>query len=276
MMNLSLQSRLFTTLMICAVGGITLNAWAQNVKVKPVGIAVVSESFAADEFEFGPLNGMTGTSVSLMVETSEGFIVDIDTEASELTSFADSTGRNLLEAVPGKPDDGWVRSGIDSFPKMSKSGSQALVEIAGPRSPAVDAESMTIQGKLSIITAKGTKSFKTSAESLTAKPRKAGDYSFEISNVEEQEMFGEKALEVTLEFQGDLAKQFSQAKFTDSNGQPIEAQPSMTMSFNETKQVSYSLKTTVDTVAAIELELYQELDTSDVRLDLSIPVGGLD
>ena len=87
-----------------------------HIAVTPVGVAVVSESFPAEEFDFGPINGLTGTRVALLLKAGEGAIVGIEPSDSDIESFTDSTGRDLLQPVKKDRDGFGSSSGVDGFP----------------------------------------------------------------------------------------------------------------------------------------------------------------
>ena len=263
-----------TPLVLASLASLPAAAQDVGITVKPVGVAVVSEAFPADRFQFGALNGLTGTRVALMLTAGEHPIVGVEPIDSDVEAFVDSTGRDLMQE-PETPGDGFgAMAGIQGLPGMSDDHRLALVEVAAPRSPAAGADSVTLTGEISVQTAAGSKSVETGMIDLKPGPVKAGDHTFTLESIEPQQMFDEATVEVAFKLTGNLAKNFASLRLLDEAGDAIETGGQTTMQWGDTLNVSYTLRRDSLDRANLELTVWQDLRTVRVPLDLTVRAGG--
>ena len=273
---LTSHRRLIATLFATCLAAPFLHAQAVDITTTPVGVAVVSESFPAEEFDFGPINGLTGTRVALLLEAGEGAIVGVEPFDSDIESFVDSTGRDLLKAVEADGEGFGSPSGVDGFPRLSGDNRRAVVEVLAPRSPAPDATSITLRGKVAVETAMGTTEAETGVIDLKPGKVTAGDHAFSIESLETEEMFEESSLMLTLKFTGDLATGFASLRLLDEAGEVIPAERRSSMSFGKTLEVSYAIDRDKLERANLELTMWLGIKQMKVPVDVTISVGGFE
>ena len=262
--------------LVVYLAAVPLTAQEADIAVTPVGVAVVSESFPAEAFDFGPINGLTGTRVALLLRAGEGAIVGIEPFDSEIDSFVDSTGRDLLKALKADSDGFGSSSGFEGFPRLSDDNRQAVVEVVAPRSPAPDATSITFRGEVAVQTASGSSAAETGMIDLKPGKAAAGERAFSIESLEMEEMFEESSLMLTLKFTGDLATGFASLRLLDDAGQEIKAERRSSMSFGKTLEVSYAIDRDKLERANLELTVWEGFKQVMVPVDVTINVGGFE
>ena len=293
--------------LVVYLAAVPLTAQEADIVVTPVGVAVVSESFPDEAFDFGPINGLTGTRVALLLKAGEGAIVGIEPFNSDIKSFEDSTGRDLLKAVEADDDGFGSPSGVDGFPRLSADNRQAVVEVVAPRSPAPDATSVTLRAQVAIETASGTTEAETGVIDLKPGKVTAEGRAFSIESLEvedfgggfgmqgdqdQRETLGEAEaqpeaarfetsdLMLTLKFTGDLATGFASLRLLDEAGQEIKAErrssSRSSMSFGKTLEVSYAIDRDKLERANIELTVWEGFKQVKVPVDVTVNVGGFE
>ncbi len=224
-----------------------------------------------------------GTTLLVFLRSPEGkTLVNVDADASKLSQFTDTAGNDLLKAKPAAQDQqqtdnafanmrSFQKDGIGSFPRISDDRRIAMVELVAPRTPAQDATSITIKGKLVVNIAGNTKT--QTLKQVALKPGKLDlpDHKIEISEAGLTEGDEQK---LTLEFKTDkaTANQIASVRFLDDTGQPIKSQRLNTFSFMDTVQISYQIEKPIDT-ATLEFTFYDQLERVEVPVDMQVSLG---
>lgn len=270
-------------LLVFALAALKVPGQADEVVVRAIGATVVAEDFDGDQFEWGPLNNARGTLIALLLTVGEDdprSIVGVDAQASDLALMTDSTGRDLKQPLPKETgdDDGFSSmnqaAGFDPFAKMSSDNKQAVVEVNAPRSPAKQAESITVEGTLQVSVASGQDTSVIKAVKLEEAPLALAGHSVKIIAVGEQEWFDEKTRQITFEFKGASAESFAGMRLLGPAGDALDGEINSTMSFGQTLQATFSLKDLAVDKVDVELSFWKGFEQLGVPIEVTIPVGG--
>lgn len=247
---------------------------AQKAAVEAKGIRIVGEGYGKTEFgaELRPFNWSPGTSIALLVLHSAGGLIEIDEDASKFTQFTDDKGTKL-DAKKSKFGNNAVNI---SFPKISKDGKAALVELGVDGLPAKGASSISVKGEIAAVTGSKKKTEKSVAIGLKKGQKiTVGKYKFEVSKVAKPQ-FGEDPLEITLDVKGGDLDKVAKFQFLKPDGTPIKTSDSgsSTMSFGKLKSVSKSFRIGEKaTKAILSLELWLDRKAVKIPVDVKVSVG---
>jgi len=180
--------------------GLPLGLMAQSgVSVEARGIRVVGAGAGDDSQDsVRPFNWSEGTTVALLLQRAEGGIIDIDRDASSVTSFEDNVGTDLLKESKQGDDRAMFssQSGFGSMPQINKDSTAAMLELSGPRVPAKGATALKVEGVVMLVCA-STKEHFTQALDLKVGSRvTVGPVPLEITKVGKPD-WGDAALAVT-------------------------------------------------------------------------------
>ncbi|MAE67691.1 MAG: hypothetical protein CMJ18_25840 [Phycisphaeraceae bacterium] len=243
------------------------SAGATQLSVR--GLRIVGAPYGDDQ-TMRPFNYFPGTTLSALVVHSSGGLIELDDDASKITSFVDSRGTNLLEG-----EDRFGRAGLGMFPSFSEDGKAALIEINGPATPARGATSISAEGALTFRVATRKKTFSQSNVALAAGTQiKAGPFTFKLTETGKPD-WGEEPLQITLEAKQDLGA-LAEVRFKDADGKLIESKSGGSMrssSFgNVTVQSAYRLARKVESVT-FEIDVWADMRTVKVPFAAKTSVG---
>lgn len=283
--------------------------WAddgESVMVRPIMLQIVDVATAELSEAMLPFNTRPGTTVTLLLRAPAGErIVAIDESSSEIASFADDLGTNLLEsgrdangtravesaaATQGEddteaPDDEqhpylktpWMTAAaldgpISSFPRIGADGARATVEIVSPRVPSAGSSALELRGRIGLELATGS-----SIHSVGPVAIKVGE-GFDVSGREfeiievRSTRWADYRLDVTMRMSRDTFRRLARMEFADEAGDIIESSRFSHMEMGEVATVQYGLKREVE-AATLEFELYEELRNVGAEIDLTVTLG---
>lgn len=244
--------------------------FAQGAKpsVKIVGLRIVAAPLD-DDGMLSAFHQQAGTSLALLAQQPGGGLISFDEKASEIASFTDDTGTNLL----GDHDTTFTVFG--PMASISKDAKSALVEINGLGLPSRGAKVFHARGALRFKHATKTKTAKIENVALKAETKfEAGPFKFVVSQVGKPD-WGDSAIEVTL-----TTKQNTDAvrevRFLDGDGNTVESEDlgSGYMGFGDdfTYHLAFGLSKAAET-ATIEVEYWDDLEVVTIPFDLKTGLG---
>src|SRR5262245_4948831 len=156
---------------LCLLGSLSLAAQQQRpasparaaasqtpVEVSIAGVRVVGAGYGANGSELRAFNERPGTTIALALQAQAGAgIVEIDSHASRVESFADDKGQGLLEEAR-----------VGSFPRIAEDRGAAIVEVGVQARPSAGAASVSTQGSVAMTLAGGSKPQRISNVKLEA------------------------------------------------------------------------------------------------------------
>jgi len=260
---------LFTAL--CLPAGVIAQS---SPKVKAAGIRVINEIVGEDHDKLVPFNTFEkGTGLALLIEAGGASIIKVDTKASTIDSFTDDGGNDLM--VKGS---GYNRNGFGSFPKVSKDGKAAMIEIKGAGVPNAKAGKVIAKGTLVVQTASKSKKVKSQPfEPRKGTKLKVGDIELKVTKAGKPS-FGDDPLELEFETNNKAITLVAGVKFYDATGKEIESHGtgSSSMGFNDkfTYGVSYGLKKSVNGNVVLEFEVWTDLKEKKIPFSVAVGIGG--
>ncbi|HIG84400.1 MAG TPA: hypothetical protein EYG40_02555 [Verrucomicrobia bacterium] len=260
---------LFTTLYLPAA------AIAQSSpEVKVAGIRVINEIVGDDNDKLVPFNTFEkGTELALLIEAGGASIIKVDAKASTIDSFTDDGGKDLMVKAKG-----YNRNGFGSFPKVSKDGKSAMIEIKGAAVPNAKAGKVIAKGTLVVYTGSKTEKIKSQPfEPKKGTNLKVGDIELTVTKAGKPS-FGNDPLELEFETKNKAITMVAGVKFYDAAGKEIESHGtgSSSMGFNKnfTYGQSYGLKKSVAEKVVLEFEVWTDLAEKKIPFSVAAGIGG--
>ena len=221
-----------------------------------------------------------GTTVSILVTLPNGGIISFDERASQVTSFKDDRGKDLLA---GAEKDSFRGAGIGNFPKVSKDGKRLVFNAYSKGVPTKGAKAITVAGEALLQAATQKQDF--TAPNVLLKENtefKAGNIPFTIAKVGKPESsfggFGgeeKKEFAVTLRAKQDLAD-VVEIKFLKAAGQNLGASSGggMTARFGTVVTVDkeYHFKAKAE-AATIVVTRWTDLKQLKIPFSFTVGVG---
>ena len=221
--------------------------------VSVAGLRVVMPGLGEQGTEIRAFNESSGMALALFVKLSGGGIVEMVSDKSALTSLTDDTGANLLEEARFGP-----------FPKVTKDGSAALIEVEARGRPSQGATSISAEGSIVLRSSSGTTVQKVSGLRLeSGKTFKVGAAIVTLGEVTAQ---GDYA-GLTLKLSRSTLLTIKEIRFKDAKGQPISTSRTGSGWSNDDAEVSYQIPAAVKT-ANLELDVWQNLKEQTVPFNL--------
>ena len=252
--------------------GILLLAFTPQGKPKAevVGIHITKLPYKEDK-DLGA-GSFHGVKLDVLVTSDEGGIIKLDDKKSKITKFADDKGTDLLKKP--KDDDSFGFGPIGPFSKVSKDSKAVLLSVDGKNVPAAGAKSVTLEGTLVLMVAKGKDVAKQEGVELKKGAGfKAGGVAFKIDAAGKPD-FGDAPLQVTLSTKE--GSKVAGVRFLDAAGKDLDAKSagSSSMSFGDDTSYSWNYDFKQETkVATIEVSLWKGMVNVDVPVKVTVSVG---
>lgn len=251
-----------------AQDGLTVEVAGVQVinKIYPPKDPGEKNSFSGNMDRLVPFNSFEqGVSVALMVSSPKGGLLDVNTEACKLETFADDKGTVLFDSKNS------FNKGFGSFNKVSKDGKVALVSVEGKIPLAAGAAKVTAKGTIALQVGSKTTKFQVARSVLKKGTKiKAGSIELTVTDAKPQ---GDE-INIDFETKTDPATVAS-IKFLGADGKAIEASKSSSGSMgfmgSKTYSFTYELKTSQPQLA-LEFEIWDDMKQINVPFSEVIPV----
>ena len=249
-------------------------AAADAPTVQACGLRVVGDGYKeAKPGEPGirPFNWSRGTTVVLMVSFPGGGMLKLDTKASKLDKFADDKGTDLLKAAGST----FNKSGFGTWPKISKDGKAAMLELVSAGLPAKGAKEILASGTVVLKSATQKKTTVLKDVALKAGTKfTAGNVPFEITKAGKPS-WGSDPLQVSVKTNADMSG-IASVRFLGPDGKEIPSRSGGTWRSRSGKflsiSTSYVLKKKVDS-ATIEIEHWTDMKQTDIPFSVTVSLG---
>lgn len=274
MKTLPLAAAIFcsTSLFLASVHaqeGLTVEVAGVQVinKIYPAKDPKEKNSFSGNMDTLVPFNSFEpGVSVALMISSPKGGLLDVNTEACKIETFADDKGTVLFDK------DSSFNKGFGSFNKVSKDGKVALVNVEGKIPLAAGATKVTAKGTAALRVGSKTTKYPIAKSVLKKGSKvKAGSMEFTVTDAKAQ---GDE-INIDFETKTDPATVAS-FKFIGADGKEIEGRKNMSGSMgfmgNKTYSFTYEVKTNQPQLA-MEIEVWDDMKQINVPFNVVIPVS---
>ena len=241
-----------------------------EISVSSNGLRVIAEDIAPDR-ALRPFNGDPGTSISLILTSLKGGLVQIDTKNSAISKFIDDKGTDLLT----RKDPGLMAPLGFSMYRVSKDGKHAAMELNGPNAPAKGSAKLTIEGLLTVLCAKQTTEHIQRDVAIKNGSKITGpNLELTIDMVGKPDI-GSEPVGLLIRAYKEL-DQVAEIRFFKADGTEIRSvrmgTAKMGILGNLTVEWNYNLAEKADT-ATVKLLLWSDLQKKRVPFKLDIDVG---
>lgn len=240
-----------------------------------IGIRVIDQSFPADEFEYLPFHGDTGTQLLVMITSGEKQFVEILARESEITSLTGGELHDLLEArqMSSGSQPSFGTSPIGAYARFSKDRRRALIEISAPQSPAPGDAYLKLKGHLVAKLARGTKRAVRESVPLQPGPIDIDNYLIAIIGAGMKKNFSnEQQFTVDMRFTGESAEALESVQFLDRAGNEIKVEGPSWSTISGVTTVSYPLQREVAN-ATLVFTFWVDPETRRIPLDATQTFG---
>jgi len=233
-----------------------------NPTVSLAGLQVAAKSLGkarfGDTIAFG---GQSGVSLALAVRVAPGTaILDIDDDDCIVDTWTDDKQTDLNI----EPDWG-------SFPNYTEDLSAGIITVRSPVIPATGSQQVAIAGSLSVTTAAGTRAVQAKKVALTKGTAfKLGTLAATVSEFEATDTGATLAIKLV----GSNTNTIKRLRFLDAAGTELESDTNGSMTSSDESEYSYTLKAKA-TTATVEIEIWQNLQTTKVPFTLTAGVGSV-
>jgi hypothetical protein len=233
-----------------------------NPVVSLVGLQVAAKSLGkarfGDTIAFG---GQAGVSLALAVRVAPGTVLlDIDDDDATVDTWTDDKQTDLNI----EPDWG-------SFPNFTEDLSAGIITVRSPVVPAAGAQQVSIAGTVAVTTAAGSSAVQAKKVALAKGTAfKLGTLAASISEFEATDTGATLAVKLI----GGNTNSIKRLRFLDAAGTELESDTNGSMTSSNESEYSYTLKAKA-TTATIELELWQNQQTTKVPFTLNATLGSV-
>jgi len=233
----------------------------ENPAVQLAGLRVVGSGYGLNGTELRAFNQSSGTSLVLLVRVPNNKkIVEVDDHKCSLVEFTDDRGRNLLDGVD------W-----GGFPKISKDGNLALIEVSSKTTPSQDASRLQARGTVHVRVA--ASEHKEKIENLKLEVGTKANVRQEVIQVMKVQK-EDDGLVLVLQISRKFMNNMKDIRFYTAEGNPLEIWGRGSFTFGNASQVTYNLDTKSKPESLkVEIDLWQELETLDIPFKVESGIG---
>lgn len=233
-----------------------------NPTVSLAGLQVAAKSLGKARFgDTVAFGGQSGVSLALAVRVAPGTaILDIDDDDCVVDTWTDDKQTDLNI----EPDWG-------SFPNYTEDLSAGIITVRSPVIPASGSQQVSIAGSLSVTTAAGTRAVQAKKVALTKGTAfQLGALAASVSEFEATDTGATLAIKLV----GSNTNTIKRLRFLDAAGTELESDTNGSMTSSDESEYSYTLKAKA-TTATVEIEVWQNLQTTKVPFTLTAGVGSV-
>ena len=229
--------------------------------VKLAGLRVVGPGYGLNGTELRAFYKQSGISLALVVRAPENRkIVEVDDSNCSLVEFTDDRGHNLLDGVD------W-----GSFPKISKDGRFALIEVTSKDRPSQEASRFLARGTINLRVAASESTEKIG--NLKLKVGSKANVRQEVIQVMKVQE-GNDGLILVLQINRKFMNKMKDIRFYTPRGNPVDIRGRGSFTFGNVSQMEYSLDTkSTPEALKVEIDIWQELETLDLSFQIESGVG---
>ncbi|UCE07600.1 MAG: hypothetical protein JSW07_06080, partial [bacterium] len=198
--------------------------------VQLAGLRIVGPGYGLNGTELQAFHQKSGTTLALVVQAPENKkIVEVDDSKCSLVEFTDDSGHNLLDDVD------W-----GAFPKISKDGHLALVEVTSKNRPFKDASRLFARGTIHIRVAASetTEKIENLKLEVGAKANVRQEV-IQVMKVQEEN----DGLILVLQINRKFISNMKDIRFYTKGGNPLDIWSRGSFTFGNVSQMEYNLDT---------------------------------
>ena len=250
---------------IAVVGTLSLLPTILMGEDKPIvqlaGLRIVGPGHGLNGTELRAFQQQSGTTLALLVQIPESKkIVDLDDSKCSLLEFTDDCGHNMLDGVD------W-----SGFPKISKDGRLALIEVTSKGRPSQDASRLFAKGTLQLRLASAE-----STEKIEKLPLKVGtrvNVQQEVIQVMKVQAENE-GLTLVLQISQKFENNLKDVRFYAANGNLVDIWGRGSFTFGNASQMEYNIDTkSIPETLRVEIDLWQEMEILNLPFEIESGVG---
>ena len=251
---------------IIAIVGILLSlpmilVGEEEPTVQLAGLRIVGPGYGLNGTELQAFHQQSGTTLALVVNTPENKkIVEVDDSKCSLVEFTDDRGNNLLDGIT------W-----GGFPKISKDGLHALIEVTSKNRPSQDA---------SRLLARGTIQFRVAASEITEKIERLKLEVGTKVNIRQEEIQVMKvkkendSLTLVLQINREFKNNMKDIRFYTDKSDPVDIWGQGSFTFGNASQMEYNLDIQfTPEILMVEIDLWQEMETLNFNFEIEPGLG---
>jgi len=229
--------------------------------VQLAGLRIVGPGYGLNGTELRAFHQQSGTTLALAVQAPENKkIVDVDDSKCSLVEFTDDRGHNLLDGV------NW-----GGFPKISKDGRLALIEVTCKNRPSQDASQLLARGtiQLRVAASESTEKIENLKMEVGTKVNVRQE-DIQVMKVQEEN----DGLTLVLQINRKFVNNMKDIRFYTAKGDPLDIWSTGSFTFGNVSQMEYNLDTkSLPEALKVEIDLWQELEILNLPFEIESGVG---
>lgn len=229
--------------------------------VKLAGLRVVGPGYGLNGTELRAFNQQSGLSLALIVQAPKNRkIVEVDDSKCSLMVLTDDRGHNLLDGID------W-----GGFPKMSKDGHLALIEVTSKSRPSKNASRLRAKGTIHLRVAASQRTEKIENLKLQVGTRAYVQQNIiQVMKVQEEN----DGLTLVLQIKRAFMNNLKDIRFYTAGGNPVDIWGRGSFTFGNASQMQYNLDLkSVPEALIVEIDLWQELETLNIPFEIDSGLG---
>jgi hypothetical protein len=216
--------------------------------VQLAGLRIVGPGYGLNGSELRAFHQQSGTTLALVVHSPENKkIVDVDDSKCSLVEFTDDRGHSLLNGVD------W-----DGFPKISKDGRFALIEVKSKNRPSQGASRLFVKGtiRLRVAASESTEKIEGLKLQVGTKATIRGE-AIQVMKVQEENKGMILVLQISRKFKNNI----KDIRFYTASNNPIDIWSRGSFTFGNASQLEYSLETkSIPKDLKVEIDLWEKIE----------------
>jgi hypothetical protein len=229
--------------------------------VQLAGLRVVGPGYGLNGSELRAFHQQSGTTLALVVQSPENKkIVDVDDSKCSLMEFTDDRGHNLLDGI------NW-----GGFPKISKDGRLALIEVTSKNTPSQGASRLFAKGTIQLRVAASESTEKIEGLKLQVGTKATiRDEVIQVMKVQEEN----EGLILVLQISRKFKNKIKDIRFYTATSNPVDIWSRGSLTFGNASQLEYNLDTkSIPKDLKVEIDLWKELEILNLSFRIESAMG---
>jgi hypothetical protein len=229
--------------------------------VQLAGLRVVGPGYGLNASELRAFHQKSGTTLALVVRGPKNKkIVEVDDSKCSLVKFTDNRGHNLLDGVD------WGR-----FPKISKDGRLALIEVRSKSRPSPGACRIFAKGTIRIRVAASESTEKIEVLKLQVGTKVTiGNDVIQVMKVKKEN----KGLTLVLQISRKFKEKIKDIRFYTTSNNPVHIWSRSSFTFGNASQLRYNFDTkSISKDLKVEIDLWEGIETLNLPFHIKSAMG---
>ena len=225
------------------------------------GLRVVGSGYGLNGTELQAFHQQSGTTLVLVVQAPENKkIVEVDDSKCSLVEFTDERGHNLLDGVD------W-----GGFPKISKDGRFALIEVTSKNRPSQDASRLLAKGTIHLRVAASESTEKIENLKLAVGTKVSiRQEVIQVMKVQEED----GGVSLVLQINRNFVNNMKDIRFYTTKANQVDIWGRGSFTFGNVSQMEYNLDIkSAPKALRVEIDLWQEPEILNLSFEIESGVG---